>query len=213
MLLLQSQGVWPCLACKWWQRPCILWGLFSVGDNCWWGFTRAVTFTESQNGWGGKGPLKVIWSDPCAQAWLPRAGCPGPCRRVISIVGDSILVVPSHRLNLQSWLLPKPLSRQKLTQVFIQLSELNWSTGAYRSTRAETQGRHQDCPAKRRGGGATYSHNSKLLHQVTHLVKCHLKRMRQKLTVQKTYFFVERFVLFDTLKPVLCTVAWSGIRK
>lgn len=48
------------------------------------------------------------------------------------------------------------------------------------------QGRHQDCPPKRRGEGATPFHSSKLLAQLTHLVKCHLKGMRQKLTVQRS---------------------------
>ena len=34
--------------------------------------------TESQSGWGWKGPLKIIWSSPPVQAGPPRASCPGP---------------------------------------------------------------------------------------------------------------------------------------
>lgn len=33
--------------------------------------------TEPQDVWGWKGPLKVTWSSPPAQAGPPRAGCPG----------------------------------------------------------------------------------------------------------------------------------------
>lgn len=33
---------------------------------------------ETQNGWGGKGPLEVISSDPLAQAGTSIASCPGP---------------------------------------------------------------------------------------------------------------------------------------
>lgn len=36
------------------------------------------TVTESQSGGGWKGPLKIIWSDPLAQAGPPKAGCSGP---------------------------------------------------------------------------------------------------------------------------------------
>ena len=34
--------------------------------------------TESQNGWGWKGPLEVIWSNTPAQAGPPRSACLGP---------------------------------------------------------------------------------------------------------------------------------------
>ena len=35
--------------------------------------------TESQSGWGWKGPLEVVWSNLPAQAGPPRASRPGPC--------------------------------------------------------------------------------------------------------------------------------------
>lgn len=62
--------------------PQDLQGLFSraapkqsgPGLNHWQGI-----FTESQNGWGSKGPLEVNWSNLSAQAGSPKVGCPGPC--------------------------------------------------------------------------------------------------------------------------------------
>ena len=41
------------------------------------GFVPCHRITESQDSWGWKGPLEVIWSNPFAQAWPPTAGCPG----------------------------------------------------------------------------------------------------------------------------------------
>lgn len=38
-----------------------------------------LRITETQNGWGRKGYLEVIRSNPLAQARTPRAGCTGPC--------------------------------------------------------------------------------------------------------------------------------------
>jgi len=38
-----------------------------------------VTGTESQNGWGGNGPLEVIWANPPVQAGPPSAICPRLC--------------------------------------------------------------------------------------------------------------------------------------
>jgi len=35
--------------------------------------------TESQNGWGWKGPLEVTWSTIPAQAGPPTTSCPRPC--------------------------------------------------------------------------------------------------------------------------------------
>jgi len=37
-------------------------------------------FTELQTGWGWKGHVEVIWSNPLAQAGLPKASYPGLCR-------------------------------------------------------------------------------------------------------------------------------------
>ena len=81
-LLLQSLGIshaWHVNDGK--QRPRMWYSvgkkkkkLKYPGDNYRWGFTRGVRFTESQNGWGGKGPPEVMWSNTRAQVGPPRAG-------------------------------------------------------------------------------------------------------------------------------------------
>lgn len=50
---------------------------FSVSepDQC----ASTARFTELQSGSGWKGPLKVIWSKPPAQASPPKASCTGLC--------------------------------------------------------------------------------------------------------------------------------------
>lgn len=43
---------------------------------CWWS-QQGGWITESQNGWGWKAPLEVIWSNSTAQAGWPGSSCPG----------------------------------------------------------------------------------------------------------------------------------------
>jgi len=40
--------------------------------------TELQNHTESQNGWGWKGPLGIIQSNTPAKAGSPTAGCTGP---------------------------------------------------------------------------------------------------------------------------------------
>lgn len=47
------------------------------GRNCLM-FSVFHRITQCQHGRGWKGSMKVIWSDPPAQALPARAGCPGP---------------------------------------------------------------------------------------------------------------------------------------
>lgn len=54
---------------------------------------------ESQNGWGCKGPLEVIWPKVPAKALSPRAGCPGPCPDGCSVSPRMIVLKHSSSIG------------------------------------------------------------------------------------------------------------------
>lgn len=86
-----------------WSRKNLLKGNITIH------FPGFVSFMEeSQNGWGSKGTLEVIWSNLSSQAELPRGGCPRPWAdgfwiyerwRIYSLCGQPVLVISySHFL-------------------------------------------------------------------------------------------------------------------
>lgn len=230
-LLLQSLPIlyaWH-VTCNWWQTKTmdvfgtvfLCWKKRKKGEiSSWLLFVRfhkngeVHRVTGSQNGWGGKGPLEVTCSMAPAQARPSRTGCPGLCRGsfwVSSRWGTppwlffSIYFISSPGCFLNCW------ARCKLK---LLASSVGWTDPLGCGwIPLLKQGRHQDCPPKRRGEGATPFHSSKLLAQLTHLVKCHLKGVRQKWTVQRSEFLVEMFVFLSTLKAVHSAVVWPGTNR